>query len=233
MSRYITEIGSGRGNNLSLSQFVPLRFLTYLLYDAYVLHRAFAIEHLLKEDHAGDDPEGLVRNISEAWKRLSIRSFVAQINKQIREKGSDELLPGVFLETTYSPEEQMESRNGSATENEQDHGHEEEEELRISQPDTMQSVIVWPTKNRLQKANMEPWRSARLNKTIKHEAKHLGTARACVVCTKYHKGRPVKKAHTSVYGCSGCGLISMCRSPGTDGRVKCCWDRWHSTIRLE
>ena len=78
----------------------------------------------------------------------------------------------------------MESRNGSATENEQDHGHEEGEELQISQTDTMRSVIVWLTKNRLQKANMEPWRSVRLNKTIKHEAKHLGTARACVVCTK-------------------------------------------------
>lgn len=60
MSCYLTHIESGRGSNLNVSQFVTLRFLNYLVYNAYVLHRVIAVEDIIDARQQGGNSDGRV-----------------------------------------------------------------------------------------------------------------------------------------------------------------------------
>ena len=55
MSRYVSHAEAGRKSNLSLSQFLPLKFLTYLLYNSYVVYRCIATEEVMINSLAAPD----------------------------------------------------------------------------------------------------------------------------------------------------------------------------------
>lgn len=97
MSRYLTHIKSGLGSNLNLSQFVTLRFLNYLIYNAYVLHRVIAVEDIL--DGRRKESNRYVQILvpfHRARKSVSLRGFVADIKSYIRLNGSSSLFPDAF-----------------------------------------------------------------------------------------------------------------------------------------
>lgn len=82
---------------MNLPQFITLRFLTYLLYNAYVLHCLMYVEDVLDSRRQGDGSDGCVlTTFHRMWNKLSLRGFVANINATIINEGTSLLLPAAF-----------------------------------------------------------------------------------------------------------------------------------------
>lgn len=208
LSRYMAQIESGRRSDLNLSQLIPLRFINYLTYNAYVVSRCVATADMLDSNEV---QESSVDTFNRAWKSVPFRVFIAAINKHIAEEGSAVLIP----DSTRSEQANL-----------HDVGDEEPQDTPILERKK------WPKRHRLKHADQEPWRSQRLNKSLPHEMRYGKKKRACVACTEYGDEKPIQKRKFSSYVCSGCDNLTLCVRPPHDGRGKSCWDRWHSVVRL-
>lgn len=215
MSRYMTHIEAGRRSNLNISQFIALRFLNYLLYNSYVIHRVLAVADIFKNS-SEDSASAVLTAVSKSWRALPLRKFVSQINEVLRTNGPSILLPDVLSTNVSAP-----APSSSA------------EERNVSHSSvTATPRQPWPRRYRRKFADVEPWLSQRLSKDWPHELCREKNTRPCVACTVYEGTRPVKKAKTSTFSCSGCDNIVLCVRPPTDGRSKSCWARWHSNARI-
>lgn len=216
MSRYMTHIEAGRRSNLNLSQFAAMRFLNYLLYNAYIVSRSINVAHILdSRDVEVKGATKVLAAVKNEWKKESIRVFVSNINNEIRKHGTGVFIPDVArldLEGSYGGTVDGNTNNASNG--------------------TLIIRRQWPKRNRRRLADEEPWKSQRLSTRWRHEMKRQKNTRACVSCTVYDKERPLKKAKTSIYSCSGCDNVTLCVRPPKDGRLRSCWDRWHSNDRI-
>ena len=190
-----------------MNQFVALRYLNYFVYNAYVLHRCINVEPLLKAGKGkGKDAQSVLESFHRTWKQISIRGFVANINRAIAADGTATLIPDMFK-----------VGDGGGVD-------EVAEEVNLTAADKR----PWPKRNRRKLTDVEPWVSQRLSKAWPHEMRYGDKKRACVACTMFENERPVKRVKTSAFVCSGCDNVSLCTKPPKDSRRKSCWTRWHS-----
>lgn len=216
----MANIESDRKNNLNLSQLICLRFLNYLLYNSYVLHRVLSVKSLFIgfADWVEHDPkiERTFVAFQKQWKDVSIRSFVLQVDRSIREKGGVALLPDIFGGVNHEACEDsddvpiVQSASGTAKGS---------------------NFIRWPKRARREASDKEPWKSQRLSKEASHHLVFTRKARPCVACTVYEGRRPTQK-HSSNYVCVGCDNIPLCRRPPKDGKSKSCSEKWHNNDRV-
>ena len=96
MSRYASHAEADRKRKLSLSQFLPSKFLTYLLYNSYVVYRCIATEEVMRNSLTAPNLSACLSNANVKWKEVTFREFVAQLNKKIRRAGTYLLLPRIF-----------------------------------------------------------------------------------------------------------------------------------------
>lgn len=93
MPRFRKNIEVGRSSKFDLSQFIALRFLKYLLYNAYVTRRVFGASRITAKysQRTEEDTANLLR-IHREWKALLIRNLVPEIHRSVREERSQLLV---------------------------------------------------------------------------------------------------------------------------------------------
>lgn len=215
VERYMSEIDAGRNNNLTLSQSKVLRFLYYLLYNAYVIHRVLAVHPISGQNsHATEDPTAVLSRIKKEWEEFGIRRFVSQINRSIRVKGAQLLRPHTL---------------GVSADAVEDKSGDEAPGIGVPSSDNRKS---WPKRHRLVYADREPWKSQRLTSEWPHDVRYHGRPLPCVLCTTFERGKPVGKKRQTSYSCSGCDNIPLCIKPDPNGQRRSCFARWHSIQRL-
>lgn len=76
------HIEMGRSSNLNLSQFLRLRFITYVLHRSYVLRSVFAMSGLISDDNQFDeDNSAIIIRARKLGRQTYIRKYVSQINR--------------------------------------------------------------------------------------------------------------------------------------------------------
>ena len=203
-----------------------MRFLTYLLYNSFKVERSIAAENVLKFSARSGSAQDTISAVRYRWSSKTFREFVAELNTSIREEGVTILLPDVFRVSSASVENENAHQAGETADN----AH-----MVHRQSNAVSAVVVLPKLwqgFRREDANQKPWRSHRLNRSIKHECRKI-PARACIVCSSHVKGVRTATSHRTQSSCNGCNLVPLCRNPRGDGRTKSCWDRWHYNGTIE
>lgn len=237
-SRQMKYIDTSRSNNLSLSQMITMRFLNYLVYNAYVVHRVLAVYDIVDETHHSCTTtctdkhcaSAVLHLLHKEWNTVSLRRFVADINRSIATDGPTCLLfQRLSLHASVSvvvvPHR---THDTSQSDNVDQAAQLERHHTKLS------SCVLrkpWPKRHRKKYADIEPWKSQRLCTDLVHDVQHLHKPRACVLCTDFERGKPAansKRRQTS-FGCTGCDGIPLCVRPERDGsRTRSCFSKWHA-----
>lgn len=226
VSRYITHIEAGRDSNLTLSQSLASRMILYQLYNAYVCHRVLQTIDRLK-----DGWKLVLKNQLSAshvlkmrktdWAEDSILQIVTNISDTVSADPRALMPEDLFDGQLRIPSSVASGQGASAT---------------VASASGA-AVARRPKRNCVSWASGPEGKRPRLNKTNRHlPVQALSKARNCALCAGSRVSDERKKVRfgwQTTYVCSECDLPLCTSTKGNDRRTTSCFQKWHSTERLQ